>query len=228
MNLNRFTSEAGNAERVTVNTINKLLTELLFAIKSQRKTGAPINTNHITEVVNDLVEVTSQPVYASAYNNNPGDKNLEIQTSLIHTAAYKDEQTPTPFKWKQFATRYEDFYYASTDRVLPFDIVVYRAKTPPSGPVLTEPNLNAAYRIFYTPSSLYNNRNPDINASVSPDLSSTTQVPLPQTLGYKFWTLNMLNHSRTNATNVEVKDIFINNRKKGSAEKRLSILLKVN
>ncbi len=226
--LQLFANEAATAERVTVNTINRLLAELLFTINSQRKTGATLNTNHIAEVVNDLVEITSQPVYSSAYNQLLLPNKSEMQNEFFYAASYKDGPVQTGFNIKQFATRYEDFYFASKDRILPFDIVVYRSKTPPAGPVLSEPNLNEAYRIFYTPSSLYNNRNPDINALVSPDLASTTQVPLPQTLGYKFWTLNMLNHSRSNATNVEVKDIFINNRKKGSTDKRLSILLKVN
>ena len=226
--LQLFASEAASSERVTVNTINRLLAELLFTINSQRKTGATLNTNHIAEVVNDLVEITSKPVYSSAYNYLLQPNKSARENGVFYAASYIDEPIPTGLNARQFANRYEDFYFASKDRVLPFDIIVYRSKTPPAGPVLTEPNLNEAYRIFYTPSSLYNNRNPDINALVSPDLASTTQVPLPQTLGYKFWTLNMLNHSRTNATNVEVKDIFINNRKKGSTDKRLSILLKVN
>ena len=225
-NLSRFTNEAGTAERVTINTINKLLSELLFTLKNQQKTGVPINANHVAEVVNDLAEITSLPVYASTYNKRVFKKSNG--QPVIFAASYTAIPFNTGDDLRETFNNYEDFYFASKDRVLPFDIVVYRAKTPPAGPVLAEPNLNEAYRIFYTPSSLYNNKNPDINANVSPELASTIQVPLPQTLGYKFWTLNMLNHSRTNASNVEVKDIFINNRKKGPTDKRLTILLKVN
>ena len=122
----------------------------------------------------------------------------------------------------------DEFYFASKDRILPFDVVVFKARSQPSGAVIAAPDLAATFRVYYTLSSLYNNKNPEVNAKSVPELASTTQVSLPQTLGYKFWTLNMLNHKKTNAVNVEVKDVFLSNQKKAADNKRLSIFLKVD
>jgi hypothetical protein len=219
--------DIGTADRVSQNITNALLSELIFDLRAYAINPKTADLNHIKDVVNDLQELKSVTTDNAAYS--PPEQLLP-QTYAATSAVYRYDEQPVQISFTKniVINAYEDFLFASMDKILPFDVIVYRSKTPPAGPVLNAPDLTATYRVLYTLSSLYNNKNPEVNASSVPDLASTSQVSLPQTLGYKFWTLNMLNHKRTSATTVDIKDVFQNSRKRWPNPKKLSIVLKVD
>lgn len=222
-----FSKEIAAADRVSLSITNALMTELLFDLKAFAKNPKSADLNHLKDVVTDLQELTGVTTDNAAFA--PVEKLL-LQPYAATSAVYRYDEQPIQITFTKniVANAYEEYLFASIDKILPFDVIVYRSKTPPAGPVLNAPDLTATYRVLYTLSSLYNNKNPEVNASNAPDLASTSQVSLPQTLGYKFWTLNMLNHKRTSATTVDVKDVFQNSRKRWPNPKKLSIVLKVD
>ena len=228
--LNDFNKDINSADKISVSTINALLSELLFDLKLYAKSLKEGDYNHLQSIVSDLLELTT-PTDNNAALLYPSHENKAPSINYTVTNAvyrYGEKTAHLNHAKNSIRNAYEEYLFAALDRILPFDVVVYRAKTPPAGPVLTSPDLTAAYRILYTLSSLYNNKNPEINAKGPTELASTVQVSLPQTLGFKFWTINMLNHKRTNPDTVDVKDVFQNNRKKPVEQKKLSIVLKVD
>jgi hypothetical protein len=117
-----------------------------------------------------------------------------------------------------------------TAQLLPFDVIVWKySKEEPSRAVLSAPDLNEVYRIYYTTSVLYNSKNPEVNARTSSHLASTASIFLPPNTVYKIWAINMLTHSSTQPTNVDINDVFlINSKKDNPGKKNYKVILKAN
>ncbi|TDH24195.1 hypothetical protein EXU57_15380 [Segetibacter sp. 3557_3] len=216
--------EAGSINRVSAGLINSLLSELLYVLRSGSNPGNVQVSGHLQEVLTDLNELVVSAKFA--FNRFPQKLSSE-------RFAGKRQNAPAHMK-VSFASYtggegYEQPYLpAPADALLPLNVVVFRKGTAPVEPLLSAPDLNATYRIFYTVRGLYNYKNPEINAKTVSQLASTTQVSLPLTSIYKFWSMNMLDHKLTKPADIDIKDLFIKSKRSTGTNKPLTILIKVD
>lgn len=228
--LNKFNGEVHDVNRVSVKFINRLMFEML-RISHLGNLGNSDYTS-LKNITSNIIELTSEPP-GSSLSMNEG--SLQLQTLLCYnnpTALkdYKRQVSSVNYSVAYEETPFNYYFVSSTKQLLPFDVVVWRySKDVPPKPVSDAPDLNGIYRILYTTSALYNERNPEINAISSSQLASTTLVSLPASSGYYVWGQNMLNHQFIKPQKVEINDAFlIANKKNWPASKNYKIILKVN
>jgi hypothetical protein len=161
---------------------------------------------------------TSRDEYNHLHNLISDLKALSANASSTSLQNSRNGSLSSYFQWNNFAV---------VQPLLSFDIVVYRPVRPPASPVMNAPDLKGVFRIFYTSSTLYNHKNPEITAKSSSRLASTTQVSLPIELKYKFWTVNMRDHKQTLPQDISIDEIVSNIRKNDPGAKKMRIVLKV-
>jgi len=205
---NGFGRTVQNVNRVTVNLLNQLLVELLYDLRQQTR-DANSSDAHIRDVAADIRELIADVPNTTSYRfQKPQQLSSLSAISLpLHLL------TPP----------------VSEGTLLPVDVVVWKgANEPPARPVSSAPELRRTYRVFYTTTALYNNKNPEVNVKVLPTLASTSQASLPKLGRFKFWTQNLKTKNETRAVDVETSDVFMLNKKNNwPGTKRLFVVLKV-
>ena len=228
--LNDIKPQITTVDRVTVNIINEVLSELMYEL---RLYSANINNSQYRQLQNlsdALHDLTAESVNSTSFLYMfPLKKESSLSsyksTTGKHVIKICAENNVLKFNDDSIA----HLSAIIMNQLLPFDVVVWRSNTvAPYKPVLIAPDLTASYRIFYTVSNLYNHKNPEINAKSTSHLASTVQVSLPSNLVFTFWTLNMRNHKMTQPQDVDLKDILSSMNKVSSQFKKSTIVLKVN
>lgn len=217
--LNAFSGKAQGVNRVSMRLINDLLAELVYNL---RQGAANRNNDHVNSVVSNIRDLVSNSSNSTSFrlpdfDNLQATSTYRMQVSLAGTAILNH-------------TTQTGGFLPVEGPLLPLEVVVWRGATePPARPISSAPELRAAYRVFYTTPTLFNHKNPQINATSLPELASTAQVSLPKLAQFKFWTLNMVNHKTTKAVDVETSDVFlVNNKQKWPNSKKIYVVLKVD
>lgn len=223
--LNNFKPQLVDLDRVSTGFINEVLAEILFNLNSAQ----PANANdsaRLNSLVAAIKELTAANSSGTSFLNN----NSLQTTKSPASRSYNNLLHYAPQVYLRNEAMYSlavNTYAISTGQLFPVDVVVWRAsKSPPNKPVTDAPDLTEAFRVSYILSALYNHKNPQIASHTSNNLASTIQISLPANAVYKFWTRNMLTNGLTQAEDVDIKDIFTNN-KKNQKNKKPVILLEV-
>jgi hypothetical protein len=229
--LNTIKSQVGSVDRVTVNLMNQVLSELLYELRQYPKEANKNQYNQLLKLSSALQELTVlSPNGTSFFYSFPAKNESSLSSYKALTIKFPKQISSTNFSLNDMEKGNSEWALSAImKQLLPFDVIVWRNSTiAPYKPVLDAPDLNATYRIFYTLSGLYNHKNPEVNAKSTSRLASTVQISLPSNAVFSFWTLNMLNHKMTQAEDVDLKDVWINSTKNHPGLKKPSIVLKVN
>jgi hypothetical protein len=224
--LNKFNSQASQLNGTSLNFINTMLSELVFNLRKSSGAGSNADYNHLHGLASDITSLAAIPAGTSFLDKDSFKNGLSLISSYGPAPALYGSLVLASYYSEGIKADLED-YYATSEQLMPLDVVVFRPVQEPGKPVMNAPDLKGIFRIFYTPRNLYNNRNPEINAKSPRPLAATTQVSLPPGLKYKFWTLNMLNHKLTLAEDIDIDEIFSNSQKKDLKGKKKTIILKV-
>jgi len=215
--LNNIKVQISSIDRVTVQFINSVLSELLYELRLYSRNLNTSQYNQLQQLVAGIRELTAESSNTASLFYKPLFKS--------HTAgpngytSQSDNEIESP----------EYIPVAIEEQLLPFDVIVWRTGTvAPYKPVLDAPDLKASFRVFYILSKLYNHKNPEVNATSSSRLASTIRVSLPSNTTFSIWTLNMLNHRTTGAKDVDLRDVFKNSMKNEPRLKKPSIVIKVD
>jgi hypothetical protein len=214
--LERWKENAATANSVSLSFINASLSELLFVIRSLQNNLSNNEYNHLLDIIYDVkaLTITVSP------GPSPHGFNHRPDGGYVSWASYKEYSSGVDVMGG-------DGKYFALEPLMPVDVIVYRPAPPPAQAITNAPDLKGVFRIFYTSRTLYNNKNPEINAKSPGPLASTTQVSLPGYLKYKFWTLNMINQKQTLAQDVDIAEIAAASRKEGVKGKKVTVVLKV-
>ena len=228
--LNNIKTDIDSVDRVTVDLINKALSELLYELHLYSKGMNKSQYNQLQGLVSALLELTAlspdgtaflylypskKRSSLSSYQSNISDRKRIL--SLINNAQKINDDSPARL------------LSAIIKQLLPFDVIVYRdSKGAPSTPVLDAPDLKRTYRIFYALPNLYNHKFPEINSNSISRLASTVQVSLPSNTVFTFWATNMVNHKVTKAKDVDLRGVLSEANKLLPNLKKPSIVIKVD
>jgi hypothetical protein len=129
--LESFRRQLSTTDRVTVKTINTLLAEMVYTLRSAKEPTGAIIINPL--LIQDITELTAPVNGATAVLNSKSKNQSPTKGYHVVSAAYKEglPQKESNAEAVEVLYTYEDYYFAATDRILPFNVVVYRAKTPP-------------------------------------------------------------------------------------------------
>jgi len=225
VHLDNFNTQVHTVNRVTVNLINNILSELLFQLRIN-------DYNQLQSIFSTLQELTALTPNATSFIYPfPSKKRSSLSSYQSNTpVGYSSQISFLNYEMKLNETGSPEYFLpVIMPEVLPFDVIVWHhSRELPARPVLDAPDLTGVYRVFYTLKKLYNHKNPEINAKTTAQLASTAQVSLPPNSIFKFWTLNMLNHKLTEAVDSELRDVFLNSQKRWPNPKKATIVLKVN
>jgi hypothetical protein len=227
--LNGIKLQVDSIDRVTVNLVNSVMSELLYELRQNSKGFNKAQYNQLQNLNTALRDLTASSPYSTSflYPIYSEKQSLSSYQSSAAKGRQKISLTNYPLKPGE-ADDLKHILAAIMKQLLPYDVIVFRSSTvAPYKPVLDAPDLAATYRIFYTLSILYNHKNPDINAKSTGHLASTVQISLPSNSVFTFWTLNMLNHKMTKAVDVDLKNVLSEMQKLSIQSKKLSIVLKV-
>jgi hypothetical protein len=228
--LNSIKPEVNSVDRVTVNYINEVLSELLYELRLYSRNSNTSQYNQLQKLVTTLRELTADSLNGTSLYISPE----KIRASLSSYQSGPNEYSSYMFVTDslQSGNETESLEYMPAlllKQLLPFDVIVWRTGTvAPFRPVLDAPDLKATFRVFYTLSNLYNHKNPEVNAKSSSRLASTIRVSLPSNSIFSFWTLNMVNHKMTTAEDADLRNVYKNSMKKEPRLKKPSIVIKVD
>lgn len=230
--LNSIKTQVSSVDRVTVNFINDVLSELLYELRAYSRNLTTSQYNQLQKLVTMLQELTTESLTSTSFFYLSPEKTVGLfrpyqagpngYTSNISMAGVS-----------HIGVEVDSLEYipavAIAKQLLPFDVIVWRTGTvAPFKPVLDAPDLKATFRVFYTLSDLYNHKNPEVNAKTGSRLASTIGISLPSNSTFSFWTLNMVNHRMTNAKDIDPRDVLKNSMKNEPRLKKPSIVLKVD
>ncbi|MEP6951134.1 MAG: hypothetical protein ABI863_17735 [Ginsengibacter sp.] len=228
--LNSIKTQVDSVDRVSVNLINTVLSELLYELRRSSQTLDRNQLNQLQGLVSTLQELTAlSPNSTSFFYEFPGHKTSSLSSYRSHPSGHSQKISLVNNAIQINDDGPNHILAAIIKQLLPFDVIVYRySKETPAQPFLDAPDLSKTYRIFYTLPNLYNHKNPEVNARSATRLASTVQVSLPSNITFTFWTLNMLNHKNTKPEDVDLKDVLSHTNKILPGLKKPSIVLKVD
>lgn len=222
--LNSFSQQTGTINRVSMNIMNDLLIELLYELRSspQAVQNQPGQLENLISGLGELMTVSVSST--SSLFITPFKK----RSSLSSFEAEKNPPVPLSYFLQMNKAQRLEYLPPVMDVLLSFDIIVYHySKDQPPKPELNTGDLTATFKVLYTPSKLYNHKNPEINAKATTGPASTAQVSLPKTK-YQFWTQSMFTNKQSKPQEVDLLDAFLHSKKRWPTPKNFSIVLKVN
>ncbi|MEO6000254.1 MAG: hypothetical protein ABIN89_25680 [Chitinophagaceae bacterium] len=212
--LNTFSRQVRITDRVTMNLINTLLSELLFELKANLALLNRRDFNLLKSVMANIEELLTSTSEVTSFLNKYEDQILSYN-KIKHPVGYSNTEAENP-----------EYLPALMDPLLPFNVILCRyTKTQPSTPILTTPDLMGTYKVFYVLSTLYNHKNPEINAKSTNTPASTAQVSLPKTT-FKLWAENILNRTKTKEQDIDFMDAFLRSKKRWPYPKHFTIIIK--
>ena len=227
--LDDIKTQVDSMDRVSLNFINKALSELIYELRLYSKGLSKNQYNQLQSLVSTLQELTAEaPATAFIYFN--AAKETSSLSSHHPNSNERVKKFPVFNNWVLFSEESPGHLLLATmKQLLPFDVIVYHSSNvDPFRPVLDAPDLSKTYRIYYTLSDIYNHKNPEATAKSSTHLASTIQLSLPSNTTYTFWALNMLNHKNTKPEDVDLRGVLSRTNKILPGLKKPSIVIKVD